>query len=125
MMPIIASALLSVAGQFAFKWISSAFTSSKAAPSGATPSADAPKDNFAALLQQSQKSPGSGNGAAGAPLLLASAAPVLPVAPVPSSAPVAAAPAGSDAARAGRSTAIPDLLSAADAYQRVHDFQAP
>jgi hypothetical protein len=134
MMPLIASALLSVAGQLAFKWISSAFSGDKSTPPAGTPRAGAPKDEFAAVLQQSERSPEPAKAPGGSPLLLASAASVLPVAPAASALPLQPSPSGgsaapgapaADAARAGLLGPRPDLQSAADAYQRVQDWQSP
>jgi hypothetical protein len=128
MIPIIASAVLSVAGQLAFKWISSAFSGDKATPAAATPRADAPKDEFAALLRQSGKSPEPAKAPEASPVVLASMWPVAPagaaalLAPTAPGATSAPAPHG---ARAGEPSATGDLHSAADAYQRVQDWQSP
>jgi hypothetical protein len=125
MIPIIASAVLSVAGQLAVKWISSAFTNSKAAPNPAPARAEAPKEDFAALLQRSQKTPEAGAPAAGAPVMLASAEPILPVGSSLPGAPVTPTTAGAGIRGGGQSAATTNPLFAADAYQRVQDFQSP
>jgi len=120
MIPLIAPALFSVLGQFAVKLVSSFLNRSKE-PSADTATTGAPRDEFAALLQQSRPaSEPSPAGAGAAPADPAASSALFPPAPV------LLASAGSTIPLPGVARpAATDMATAASTYQRIQEFQAP